>query len=184
MDNYFIKGECVGLRIFDSEKDAGLFARWARDSEFGRLLDSDPVYMWTEKQVKVWFEKENDLYLFMIELLETNLTIGLVELNSWDWSSGTAWVGIGLGDRDYWGRGYGTDAMRILLRYAFMELNLHRITLNVFEYNQRGIRSYEKAGFKHEGRERKWLNKDGQRWDIIFMGILRKEWEASQNNTG
>ena len=60
----------------------------------------------------------------------------------------------------------------------FNELNLHRVSLDVFEYNPRAIRSYEKVGFVFEGRTRKFLNREGQRWDMIFMGILRSEWEA------
>ena len=59
-----------------------------------------------------------------------------------------------------------------------MEMNLRRVSLNVFEYNPRGIRSYEKAGFRHEGRQRQYLNRDGRRWDIVYMGILREEWMA------
>jgi RimJ/RimL family protein N-acetyltransferase len=72
--------------------------------------------------------------------------------------------------------------MRVMLRYAFRELNLHRVTLTVFEYNPRAIRSYEKAGFVVEGRLRNWLNREGRRWDMIHMGILREEWETL--NTG
>jgi RimJ/RimL family protein N-acetyltransferase len=89
-------------------------------------------------------------------------------------------VGIGLGEREFWGKGYGTDAMRIILRYAFTELNLHRVTLNVFEYNPRGVRSYEKAGFVLEGRQRGVLLREGRRWDEIYMGILREDWLKQQ----
>jgi len=85
-------------------------------------------------------------------------------------------VGLGIGERDFWGRGYGTDVMKLILRYAFMEINLRRVTLTVFEYNPRAIRSYEKAGFRHEGRLRKLLHRDGRRYDELFMGILREEW--------
>ena len=70
--------------------------------------------------------------------------------------------------------------MQVLLRYAFDELNLYRVTLNTFEYNPRAIRSYEKAGFKVEGRVRKYLNREGRRWDVIFMGILAEEWRAGR----
>jgi RimJ/RimL family protein N-acetyltransferase len=66
--------------------------------------------------------------------------------------------------------------MNILLRFAFTEINLRRVTLTVFEYNPRAIRSYEKAGFRHEGRMRAVLNKEGRRWDVLYMGILREEW--------
>ncbi len=89
-------------------------------------------------------------------------------------------MGIGIGEREYWGNGYGTDAMRAILHFAFTELNLYRVSLNVFEYNPRAIRSYEKAGFVAEGRQRQVLNRDGRRWDVIYMGILHEEWERRQ----
>ena len=66
--------------------------------------------------------------------------------------------------------------MKVVLRYAFTELNLQRLTLTVFEYNPRAVRAYEKTGFRHEGRLRQFLNREGRRWDMLFMGILRHEW--------
>ncbi len=66
--------------------------------------------------------------------------------------------------------------MGIILRYAFTELNLWRVSLDVFEYNPRAVRSYEKVGFIHEGCVRQYLNRAGRRWDLIFMGITREEW--------
>ena len=66
--------------------------------------------------------------------------------------------------------------MRVILRYAFTELNLHRVSLGLFEYNPRALRSYEKAGFKMEGRMRGTLHREGRRWDDLYMGILRTEW--------
>ena len=72
-----------------------------------------------------------------------------------------------------------TDVMNVMLRYAFTEVNLKRVTLTVFEYNPRAIRSYEKAGFHHEGRLRGLLNREGKRYDELFMGILREEWLKS-----
>jgi RimJ/RimL family protein N-acetyltransferase len=70
--------------------------------------------------------------------------------------------------------------MNVLLRFAFHEINLRRVTLTVFEYNPRAIRSYEKAGFYHEGRVRCLLNREGRRWDLLYMGILREEWLSHQ----
>jgi RimJ/RimL family protein N-acetyltransferase len=92
------------------------------------------------------------------------------------WNHGDCWLGIGLGEREYWGKGYGSDALRLILRYAFQELGLQRVTLTVFEYNPRAIRSYEKVGFIHEGRCRKAIHRDGERADLLVMGILRQEW--------
>jgi RimJ/RimL family protein N-acetyltransferase len=104
--------------------------------------------------------------------------IGSIELLEFSWSSGDAWVGIGIGESAYQGKGYGTEAMQILLRYGFEELGLHRVSLSVFAYNTRAIHSYEKAGFQHEGRIRQYVLREGKTWDLLFLGILRSEWEA------
>jgi len=68
--------------------------------------------------------------------------------------------------------------MHLILRYAFSELNLERVSLNVFAYNLRAIHSYEKSGFVHEGRKRGVLRREGRRYDLVFMGILRTDWLA------
>ena len=97
------------------------------------------------------------------------------------WSHRNAWVAIGIGNPAYRGKGYGTDAMRLLIGYGFRELDLQKITLSAFNYNQRAIRSYEKAGFTREVVKRAALYRDGQRHDELVMGILRREWEAQQS---
>ena len=177
------QGELVRFIAPDPQLAAGLHTRWMRDSEFVRLLDADPARLFSVDKNKEWYEKnlveeqKNDELFLLIRTLEEDRTIGLIGLDGIRWTHGDAWVGIGLGEREYWGKGYGTDAMRILLRYAFEELNLHRLSLSVFEYNPRAIRSYEKVGFVIEGSARQFLNRDGQRYDMIFMGILREEWE-------
>ena len=183
MSNNLFQGELVRFVAAEPQLAAGLFAKWGRDSEFVRLLDTDPARLLSVDKYKEWFEKDlveqqkNDELFFLIRTLEEDLTIGLIGLDGIQWVHGDAWVGIGLGEREYWGKGYGTDAMRILLRYAFEELNLHRLSLSVFEYNSRAIRSYEKVGFVIEGRVRQFLNRDGRRYDMIFMGILLDEWK-------
>jgi RimJ/RimL family protein N-acetyltransferase len=116
-------------------------------------------------------------HAFTIRTLDGDRIIGGIGLDGIRWMHRDCFVGIGLGDREFWGKGYGTDAMKIILRYAFSELNLQRVTLDVFEYNQRGVRSYEKAGFVIEGRQRGQILREGRRWDVIFMGILREDWQ-------
>jgi RimJ/RimL family protein N-acetyltransferase len=183
MNKSLFRGELVRLAVDDPLVLAEAFCKWSRDSEYWRLLGSDIASLWSVNKTKEWIEKElfkeePNNFLFTIRTLQDDTLIGEIGLDGIEWSHGEAFVGIGLGERDYWGKGYGTDAMRIILHYAFTELNLRRVSLDVFEYNPRAIRSYEKAGFVHEGRARGFLNRDGKRWDLIFMGILREEWEA------
>jgi RimJ/RimL family protein N-acetyltransferase len=182
MDSDFLKGSLVRLAVEDAEKLSRAISRWSLDSEYARLLSSDPNRAYSEKATKDWIEKNlqnDDLHTisFVIKTLEDDRIIGGIDLNDISYTNGDAWVGIFIGEPGDWGKGYGTDAMKILLRYAFCELNLHRLTLSVFEYNPRAIRSYEKAGFKLEGWERQFLHREGRRWDIAIMGILRSEWQ-------
>jgi RimJ/RimL family protein N-acetyltransferase len=137
---------------------------------YGRC--KNPGSGWKKNQ-----EKDNhDEVIFMIRIREDDHTIGFIGLDGIRWNHGDAYVGIGIGEREFRGKGYGTDTMRVLLNYAFTELNLHRVSLNVFAYNPMAIRSYEKAGFVIEGKQREYLNREGKRWDMVFMGILKEDW--------
>jgi RimJ/RimL family protein N-acetyltransferase len=180
--NDLLHGQLVRLAAANSEIDAEAMGRWSRDSEYLRLLDSDPATPKSAKQRKEeiaqWLEHEQaNSFGFMIRALSDNRLIGFAGLGGINWNNGDGWIGIGIGEREDWGKGYGTDAMRIMLRFAFSELNLHRVSLSVYAYNPRAIRSYEKAGFRVEGRARQVVNRDGRRGDEVFMGVLREEWE-------
>ena len=181
MSSTLFQGEKIRLAAIDPKTMGKTFARWLQNSDYARLLDSDPPKLFSAKASEKWLEKklvkgESDEIMLAIHTLEDDRVIGFIGFDGISWPHGNTWVGIGLGENQYWGQGYGTDAMRVMLRYAFTELNLHRVTLNVFGYNERAIRSYEKAGFQVEGRERGALNRDGRRWDIIYMGILKAAW--------
>lgn len=171
-------GEKVRLVPLDLEKEISYWETWDRDSEYKRLLDDVPASMMSASVAKEHFEENTgDGALFMVHTLEDDKVIGFIELNGFDWAARNGWVGIGIGDRDYRGKGFGTEAMQLLLQYAFEGLNLHRVNLCVFSYNKRAIRSYEKSGFQYEGTQREVIFKEDQRWDIIDMGILRRDWE-------
>ena len=174
-------GELVRLAMFEPERNAPIMARWNQNSEYQQLLDSDTARLWSVKQIREFFEKDSaDRYHFAIRTVAEDRTIGFIDLSVSDWTARNAWVGIGIGEREDWGKGYGTQAMQLLLRFAFAELNLERVSLSVFAYNPRGYRSYEKCGFQEEGRMRQFINRGGERHDMIFMGILRDAWIARQ----
>jgi RimJ/RimL family protein N-acetyltransferase len=205
MNSHAFQGKKVRLLSFDADRDAEILARWGQDSEYQQLQGSGPSSLWSAKQFKDWAEKHYaEMYSFTICTFpedavsqtdrvtnsdrgiksdcgsSANCIIGSVDLGGIDWVSGNAWVGIGIGEREYWGKGYGSDAMNVLLDFAFGSLNLKRISLTVFEYNERAIKSYLKVGFREEGRMRQWMQRAGERYDLIFMGILREEWEERQ----
>lgn len=177
------QGELVRLVATNPEELAKLYKRWDRNSLFTRLLDDQPRIPFSEKKIKEWLEKDLEKlipeeFLFSIFALDSQKVIGFIVLGPLEWNHGNSWVGIGIGEPDYWGKGYGTEAMQLALRYAFTELNLHRVSLDVFGYNRRAIRSYEKAGFVLEGVQRKIVQREGQRWDVHFMGVLQEDWLA------
>jgi RimJ/RimL family protein N-acetyltransferase len=184
-DTSLLQGKLVRLVARDPETDAASFARWSTDSEYLRLFDAEPAYpqpLGAHKKRLERLAERTDQYTFLIYPLAPAEAeaIGLAELDGIAWTHGEGWLGIGLGYRSYWGQGYGTDATRLILRFGFTELNLHRISLTVFDYNVRAIQVYTKLGFVEEGRAREFLQRDGRRWDMVFMGLLRSEWQAQQ----
>lgn len=117
-------------------------------------------------------------FLFAIRLLDSDELIGYAELDGIMWAHQVSGVSIAIGDPKNWGKGYGYEAMQLVLRFAFDELNLHRVVLTVFSYNERAIALYEKLGFQREGVHREHLQRDGKRYDMYLYGLLHREWEV------
>jgi RimJ/RimL family protein N-acetyltransferase len=175
------RGNLVRLASENPDTLAKLEVRWQYDSELLRLTDNEAIYMVSEKRLKDKFEKsaedgfKADKFSFSIRSLDGDQVIGYLIMR-WDLIHNDVMVGIGIGERDLWGKGFGTEAMRLCLQFAFLELNVHRVSLGLHEYNARALRSYEKAGFRLEGQTRKDLAREGRRYDSLWMGILRDEW--------
>lgn len=178
-----LHGERVYLTAIRRD-DMDTYKKWHNNPEFARLLSSGVAIPRTQERLEKWFDstvKNNDTYTFGIRLREDDRLLGNCDIEIESQSSRHGWVGIYIGEPDDWGKGYGTEAMGVLVRFGFMELNLHRITLNVFAYNERGIRAYEKVGFVHEGSNREALYRDGTYHDVHIMGILRRDWLAKHH---
>lgn len=178
------RGSLVRLLDESPEVLAKAYAKWHRDTEQHRLADDDPAQLWSEKKLKEFLEKRSEnasnSFRFSIRTLEDDKLIGGVGLWVISWTHAEAWLGISIGERDYWGRGYGTEAVRLILQYGFLELNLRRISLGLHAYNERARKSYEKIGFVMEGRMRGEGWRDGVHYDSLWMGILREEWFSQQ----
>jgi len=173
-----LQGKKVRLTAL-TKADLSTFGNWYEDAGFSRLLDAVPAAPKSKDQWEKWLketEDEKDSYLFAIRLLQNNDLIGYAELDGILWNHRNCWLGIGLGKRENWGKGYGREAMELTLKFAFHELNLHRVQLSVFSYNQRAVALYEELGFTKEGVFREHLERDGQRFDMYLYGLLRSEW--------
>ena len=113
---------------------------------------------------------------YIIEESEGKRAIGVTSLTNIDTKNRNAECIIDIGEKDYWGMGYGTEALKMLLDYAFLELNMHRVSLRVFSHNEKAIHIYNKLGFVKEGIMRESLYRNGIWHDIIVMGVLKKDY--------
>jgi len=181
MRNPFLIGERLYLRPLELG-DLEACLRWINDPEVTRTLALyRPLNSLRERE---WLERlykdDRDIVLAII-LKESDKHIGNVGLHRIDWKDRRAELGILIGEREEWGKGYGAEAIELMLDYAFTKLNLHRVFLRVYANNPRAIRCYEKIGFRREGVLRESHFAEGRYWDTLVMGILQREWrEQSQ----
>lgn len=175
MTNLF-KGKLLKLTTVRAE-DAAIMASWEENSDYLRNLDTDIAYPHSIAELEEDKERSHNSAYFRLRTLEDDNLIGFVVIHSIEWNNRVGSLAIGIGDTKYQNKGYGSEALQLILRYAFHELNLHRVGLDVIGYNSRAIRAYEKAGFIEEGRIRSAIYRDGHYSDRIMMGILKSEWE-------
>lgn len=176
-----IYGKRVRLRGAE-RSDLEKFVTWINDPEVTAGLTLF-LPMSTVDEEK-WFEhamqrpqEEKPLVIDMKDGTDWRL-IGNSSFFEFDWVARSAEVGIMIGDKTVWNQGYGSEVMRLLLRHGFGTLNLNRIYLRVYAENKRAIRTYEKVGFVHEGRMRQAVFKNGCYSDVLYMSVLREEWDA------
>ncbi len=171
------------VRLRGAERgDLEKFVTWVNDPEVTAGLTLFlPMSSVDEEK---WFEsalqrpqEEKPLVVDMKDGTEWRL-IGNSSFFGFDWVARSAEVGIMIGDKTVWNQGYGTEVMALLLRHGFRTLNLNRIYLRVYAENKPAIRAYEKVGFVHEGRMRQAAYKNGSYSDILYMSVLREEWDA------
>jgi RimJ/RimL family protein N-acetyltransferase len=175
MTNLF-KGKFLKLTSIRPE-DAAIMASWEENSDYLRNLDTDIAFPHTISELEEEKERSSNSTYFRLRTIEDDTLIGFVVIHSIEWNNRVGSLAIGIGDPNYQNKGFGSEALQLILRYAFHELNLHRVGLDVIGYNGRAIRAYEKAGFIVEGKIRSAIYRDGRYFDRIMMGILRSEWE-------
>ncbi len=178
------EGPDIRFGPIDHEKDPEIESRWTHDSEFMRMMDTAPARPMSAAIIKKQYEKlekqieeSKNLYHFMIRAKADDRLIGTAAVQRIEWANGNAFLRLGIGAVEDRGKGYGTQALRMLLRFAFAELNLFRVSAMVPEYNEAAIALLEKFGFMQEVCRRKALERDGRRWDLYIFGLLKDEWQ-------
>jgi len=156
------------------------FLKWFNDPEITRYLAAyRPM---TRMAEEAWMEnlknRENDIYFSILIPNEdgTEKLIGNCGIHAIDWKNRVGEIGIAIGEKEYQNKGYGTEALELLLDYGFKTVNLNRLELYTYSFNARALKSYKKVGFIEEGRKRQFIWSKGKYHDAILMGILAEEW--------
>lgn len=173
-----IRGELITLMPLKPE-EYDYFFKWFKDKEAIRYS----LGRWQKKhsrlQIKQWLEetiKDPSVVNFGIVEILTNTLIGYAGISGISKTSNSGEYFIFIGDKECWGRGYGTEVTKLVVDYGFKKLKLHRISLTVSEPNIGGLKAYTRAGFKEEGVLRDAAFRDGEYHNKIVMSILSRDW--------
>lgn len=163
----------INLRAL-KKSDSNLILEWMKNDKLRYLIGT--VYPITELEHENWFENrmlEKDNRLFIIEI-DNEIPIGVIGFKNLDWVNRNSELFIYIGNLEYWGKGYGTQALKLLIEFAFNKINLHMLYLEVFSYNKGAIKMYEKLGFKKDGILRQSKFQDGKYYDKIIMSKINE----------
>ena len=157
-----------------------LYMRWSNDFYLQRTFGDLPKPITLEEREARQAQQAttSDAYWFNIYEIDGWRPIGRTDLFELDWRNRSARFGIMIGETDARGKGYGTEATRLMLDYAFTALGLHSVMLDVSEYNLAGRHAYEKAGFREIGRRRQCDLLNGHLWDLILMDCIATEFDS------
>ena len=180
-----LKGERIKLGPVKKEYIES-YLKWLNDPEITQYLNMfRPLTRMMEEDWIENLKNRDDTIAFAILIPDEKIgekIIGNCGIHAIDWKNRVAEVGIMIGEKEYQSKGFGTEAMKVLLEFGFRTVNLNRIQLRVYEFNSRAINSYNKIGFIEEGRMREAFFINGEYHDVIFMSILQKEWLKVKND--
>jgi RimJ/RimL family protein N-acetyltransferase len=174
-----LKGDRVSLRPVE-RSDLPAFTQWYSQYDLLRTLFPGAMRLVNEDAELDWYERmQRDPHLWCFAIAEKGgeEAIGTCSLMQVDGKNRKAILGISIANPEAQGKGYGHEAMTLLLEFGFLELNLNRIQLHVFEYNERAVRLYERLGFQREGVLRQSFYREGRYWDEYIMALLRSEFK-------
>ncbi len=180
----WLEGDQIVLRKHVPE-NVEAFQRWYSDPDVARLARYQDAPMRSD-EIDRFFQLRalgHESLTMAIHEREIGRLIGSCAFSQVDGDNGSAMYHITIGEKDAWGRGYGTEATQLMLDHAFGTLGLHRVSLTVFEFNERAIRAYRRCGFVVEGRARESIWRDGRWWDELAMSVLVAEWQERRTRS-
>jgi RimJ/RimL family protein N-acetyltransferase len=169
-----IKGEKIRLRILE-RKDLEKTIKWFNDFEIVQPLDRLPFL--TIEQEEEWYNNIMRTKNALILAIDTNegVHIGNIALNLIDYRNGHAVISIAIGEKKYWSKGFGTDAIKTLINFAFHEMRLHKIYTHIIDSNKQSLKLFKKCGFEREGILRDWYFSKDKYHDRIIMSIIKHQ---------
>jgi RimJ/RimL family protein N-acetyltransferase len=177
----FLQGTKVNVRSLVRE-DILNIVKWKSDPEIADLVRGGPIHTSIEIENKRFDRRmEGGETIRLLVETKQKKAIGFISLGEIDKENKKAELGMLIGEKDFWDRGYGTDALITLLEHLFTRLDFNRIGLEVFDYNLRAMKAYEKIGFKVEGIQRQGLYRLNKFHDIYIMGLLRQDYLNLKN---
>lgn len=186
MQTQLLEGRDIRFGPIDHEAHPAIESKWTHDADFMRLMDFYPARPLSPAMVKKQYEsiekkmdEDKNLFYFTLRAREDDRLIGKAMIEWINWTNGNGWLWLGIGEADCRRKGYGTQALGLLLQFAFAELNLFRVSAALAEYNESAIALFRKFGFVEETRRREALHRDNRRWDLTCYGLLHSEWEQS-----
>ncbi|HXQ36612.1 MAG TPA: GNAT family protein [Anaerolineales bacterium] len=178
------EGKDIRFGPIDHEKDPEIESKWTHDSEFMRMMEITPAMPMSAAIIKKQYEKlekqideSKNLYHFTIRAKEDDRLMGKASVQWIEWTNGNGWIQLGFGSADDRHKGHGSQALNMLIRFAFAELNLFRVSARIPEYNEAAIALFKKFGFVEEVRRRQAIDRDGRRWDLLVLGLLNSDWQ-------
>lgn len=173
----------VGKKVYLSPRcvdDAEKFVEWLNNHEIAKYLNYNTKVLTIEAEREFLAKNNSDNYSFAIVDKTTDEVIGCISLGHVKDVNRTAELGVFIGNEEYLSRGYGSEAIKLLLDYAFNQLNLNNIMLKAISFNKRALRAYEKCGFKTFGVWKKSHYVDGEYYDLVYMNILRDDFNKNK----
>lgn len=179
----FIIGDKLYLRGLERADLEGDYFDWLNDREVTRFLDTGIFPNSVEKMEEYYRSvvlNPNNVMLAIIDK-ESDKHIGNIKLGPIDWIARTALLGIMIGNKEFWGKGSGTEAIRLVLDYAFRRLNLYKVTAVIVAIHQASLKAFTKAGFVIDGQVKSQFFLDGKYYDRLYMGVTRDDFLHGTN---